>query len=58
MRIIAAIGLACLCVFGPTPKTCGARGGVLVFKFGGWVCMRPPGKIPTSETLPHRGIAP
>jgi hypothetical protein len=50
MRFLAIVAIAlCLCVFGPTPKTCEARGGVWVFKFGGWVCVRPPGKIPTSE---------
>ena len=39
------VGLACLCVFGPTPKTCADRGGVLIFKWGGWVCVKPPGRI-------------
>jgi hypothetical protein len=59
MRPIATAAL-CLrqCVFGPTPRTCADRGGVLVFKFGGWMCVKKPGKIPTSEALPHWGIAP
>jgi hypothetical protein len=40
MRTLVAISLACLCVYGPTPKLCIDRGRVLIFSNllgGGWV---------------------
>ena len=55
MRILVAIGLACLCVYGPTPKTCADCGGVLIFSNllgGGLVCVKPPGKIPLERAKP------
>ena len=55
MRTLVAISLACLCVYGPTPKTCADRGEVLIFSNllgGGLVCVKPPGKIPLERAKP------
>ena len=53
--LLAAFIALCLCVSGALAKTCADRGGVLVFTpllGGGWVCMKPPGKIPLEKAKP------
>ena len=52
MKTLAVVGLARLCGYGTRPKTSAERGGVLVFVWNGWVCMKPPGKIPIVGTKP------
>jgi hypothetical protein len=51
MRTIATIFLVCLITF-TVKKSCAESGGVRVFVWGGWVCIKPPGKIPLQGTKP------